>query len=273
MQLISLEMINGTPIFVSSGMPPGLERVHAGVLDADKKRWMFPAYAPFGLRVVEDLSKVLKDISFSAEADQQIQRLKEIPQRLKERTLPANFTFVTKPFEHQVEVLAQAVHYPRFALYLDPGTGKTKVMVDLKRCFPEHRMLVLTPKVTVANWVREAEKHSGGTLKAVALQGTPEQKREIVRRYKEWDVIVASYGTARNLGHPRLYPETLKALKAAQAAGVPSSASGLATLIRGIRFLSDPERQLQLALAWALGAPSPTYAVGPKKNQRRARSG
>jgi len=255
MPLISLETINGTPVFVSSGMVPGFERVHAGMLDVEKKRWMFPAYPPFGLLAANDLRKVQKDTSFTPEAEQQIAVLQSVPQRLKERTLPAGFQFATKPFDHQIDGLTHLLNYPRFALYWDPGTGKTKVMVDLKRNFPGQRMLVLTPKVTVPGWVREATLHSGGELKAVALIGSPEQKRDIIRRYKEYDVIVASYGTARNLGHPRLYPSTLSALKVAKEAGVPLSESGLASLVRGIRFLSDPDRQLDLALAWALGAP------------------
>jgi len=255
MPLISLETVNGTPVFVSSGMIPGLERVHAGMLDVEKKRWLFPAYPPFGLLVVNDLKKVLKDTNFSSEAEQQITALQDVPQRLKERTLPAHFSFATKPFDHQIDGLAHLIQYPRFALYWDAGTAKTKVMIDLKRCFPGHRMLVLTPKVTVQNWVREVALHSGGDLKSVALRGSPEQKRDIVRRYKEYDVIVASYGTARNLGHPRLYPATLKALREAQKLGVPMTENGLKTLVRGLRFLSDPERQFELAVAWALGAP------------------
>ena len=255
MPLISLETINGTPVFVSSGMIPGLERIHAGVLDGEKKRWLFPAYPPFGLLAVNDLKKVLKDAAFSSEAEQQIAALEGVPQRIKERTLPENFAFATKPFDHQIDGLAHLVNYPRFALYWDAGTAKTKVMIDLKRFFPGHRMLVLTPKVTVQNWVREVALHSGGDIKAVAMRGTPEQKREIIRRYKEYDVIVASYGTARNMGHPRLYPATLKALNEAHAAGVPMTDSGLKTLVRGLRFLSDPDRQFELAVAWALGAP------------------
>jgi SNF2 family DNA or RNA helicase len=255
MPLISLETINGTPVFVSSGMVPGFERVHAGMLDVEKKRWMFPAYPPFGLLVVNDLKKVQKDTSFTPEAEKQIAALQSVPQRLQERTLPEGLEFITKPFDHQLTGLAYLLNHPRFALYWDPGTGKTKVMVELKRCLPGLRMLVLSPKVTVQNWVREVELHSGGKLKAVALRGSPEQKRDIIRRYKEYDVIVASYGTARNMGYPRLYPETLKALKTAAAGGVSLSTSGLATLVRGIRFLSDPERQMHLALAWALGAP------------------
>ena len=255
MPLISLETINGTPAFVSTGMPPGLERIHAGILDAGKRRYIYPAYPPFGQVVVDDFRKVLKSVSFSAEAEAQIAWLEKLPQRLEDRTLPRGFTFVTKPFEHQVEALAHVLNFPRFALYFDAGTGKTKVLVDLKRCFPGKRMLVLTPKITVQTWVREINLHSGGALRAVVVSGTPEQKRSILVRSTAYDVVIASYGTARNLGHPRLYAATDKALQAAQLAGVRLSESGQATLVRSIRLLSDPDRQLHLALAWALGAP------------------
>jgi len=255
MPLISLETLNGTPVFVAPGMGPQYDRVHGCMVDRDKKRCIFPAYPPFGLLAAADLQKVQKDTSFSPEAATQIALLQAVPQRLKERTLPEGFSFATKPFDHQIDGLAHLLNYPRFALYWDAGTAKTKVLVDLKRCHPDKRMLVMTPKVTVQNWVREVNMHAKGELRAVAFQGDPEQKRDIVRRYKEYDVLVASYGTARNLGHPRLYPATLAALKQAQAAGVPMSENALVTLIRGIRFVSDPDRQLQLALAWALGSP------------------
>ena len=255
MPLISLETLNGTPVFVAPGMGPQYDRVHGCMVDREKRRCIFPAYPPFGLLAATDLTKVQKDTSFSPEAEQQIAWLRAVPHRLSERTLPEGFSFATKPFDHQIEGLVHLLNYPRFALYWDAGTAKTKVLVDLKRCHPTKRMLVLTPKVTVQNWVREVNLHSGGQLKAVALRGDPEQKRDIVTRYKEYDVLVASYGTARNLGHPRLYPATLKALKEAQANGVPMSQNALETLVRGIRFVSDPDRQLHLALAWALGSP------------------
>ena len=255
MPLISLDTVNGTPVFTVPGLDPTYNRVHGCSFDTDKVRWIFPAYPPFGLSVVNDLKVIYPATTFTPGASAQIEALKDVPQRIKERTLPADFAFATKPFDHQIEGLAYLLNYPRFALYWDAGTAKTKVLVDLKRCFPGKRMLVLTPKVTVANWVREVALHSGGALKATSMEGDPERKRDVITRYKEYDVIVASYGTARNFGFPRLYPATLAALKSAQAAGVPLSASGLANLVRWIRVISDPDRQLDMVVAWALGAP------------------
>ena len=77
MTLIGLEHINGTPVFVSDGMVPGLERVHAGMLDMEKRRWIFPAYLPFGLTAVDDMRKVVKGVQFSPEAEQHIKYLEE----------------------------------------------------------------------------------------------------------------------------------------------------------------------------------------------------
>jgi len=255
MPLVSLEHINGTPVFTIPSPHPDFGRVHGSSFDKAGQRWIVLAYPPFGLLAVADLKRVCPTATFTPEALAQTSLLEAVPQRLAERTLPEGFVFATKPFDHQVEALSTILQFPRFALYFDAGTGKTKVLIDLKRCFPGKRMLVITPKVTVQNWVREVETHAKGELKAIAVMGTPEQKLSIISRYKAWDVLVCSYGTARSLGYPRLYPATLKAFKAAQAAGVPLSNSGLETLVRGVRFLSDPERQFELALAWALGMP------------------
>lgn len=255
MHQINLVTINDTPVFVTTSNDPNFGRIHGGSFDKEKKRWQFPAYPPFGTRVVDDLKKVAPTATFSPEALNQLALLQAVPFNIEKRLLPKDFTFVTKPFDHQVEALSYVVNHPRFALYFDAGTGKTKVLVDLARAFPGKRMLVLTPKVTVLNWVREVAIHSGGSLKAGAIIGTPEQKRDMVTRYKEYDVLVASYGTGRNLGHPRLHPATLKALKVAAKLGVPLTKSGTESLVLGIRAVSDPERQLHLALAWALGAP------------------
>ena len=161
-------------------------------------------------------------------------------------TLPEGFSFATQPFEHQVEAVCYLLNYPRFALYFDAGTGKTKILIDLKRCFPDKKMLVLTPKITVQNWVKETEVHSGKTVRAAAILGTPAQKRNVIAGYKDYDLLVCSYGTTRNLGFPTLYPETEKFIT--DVAPTPSS---LKAVGKAVSLLSDPEEQLNLAKKWA----------------------
>ena len=252
MSLISLAEVKGTPVFVIESSDPNYSRIYGASFDKDLKRWVFPAYPPFGNLVINDFKKIRPGTPFTPEAQAHITSLSQVPELVKNRVLPNDFQFVTKPFEHQVEALATLLQFPRFALYFDAGTGKSKIIVDLKRAYPNKRMLILTPKVTVLNWVQEFAVHSGNTIKTSPLAGTPEQKRATLRRYKEYDVLIASYGTARTIAFPRIYPDTLKAIKDSQR---EITASGLASLVRAIRVVSDPERQLHLALAWALGTP------------------
>lgn len=255
MSLIALAEVKGTPVFVIESPDPNYSRVYGASFDKELMRWVFPAYPPFGNLVINDLKKIRPGTAFTPEAQAHAASLNEVPDRVKNRTLPEGFQFHTKPFEHQVEALSTLLQYPRFALYFDAGTGKSKIIVDLKRAYPGKRMLILTPKVTVLNWVHEYSVHAGASIKTAALTGTPEQKRATLRRYKEYDVLIASYGTARTIAFPRLYPDTLDAIKEAQRAGATLSDSGLQSLVRAIRVVSDPDRQLQLALAWALGLP------------------
>lgn len=255
MSLLTLAAVNGTPVFVIQSPDSNYSRVHAGSYDSKLQEWTFPAYPPFGLRVVEDLKKVQPRLRYTPEAEAHIVELAEVPERIKAKQLPAGLTFVTKPFDHQIEGLAHLWNYPRFATYWEAGTGKSKLMIDLKRAFPDKRMLVITPKVTVQNWVREASIHSGGRVKAAAITGSAAQKRSIIRRYKEYELLAVSYGTVRSMGFPHIYPATLKAIQAARSAGAKLANTGVRDLVAAIRQVADPERQLDYAVAWALGAP------------------
>lgn len=257
MNPLDLELLNGTPVFRLDATDGIFGRVHGATFDKAKKRWLFPAYAPFGALVLQDLKRVAPNLALSPAAEGFTRYLEAIPGYIENRTLPEDFGFVTQPFAHQREGLVYLYHHPRFGLLWDPGAGKTKVVVDLLRLLKHkgelRRALVLGPKVTVRNWVREVEIHAGGQLTAAALVGTPEQKRKVLRRYKGYDVLVCSYGTARTMGLPRLHRATLSHIKALQAQGKTLTASGLQALVRSVRLLSDPDDQKRLVDAWADG--------------------
>lgn len=248
MSSVQLEHVNGTPVFVSYDENPNFIRVHGHNYDKENRRWLFPAYPPFGLLAANDLKKAFPTLSYTPEAVNHIEHLKSVAQRIKERTLPEGFSFVTPPFEHQIEAVCYLVNHPRFALYFDAGTGKTKILIDLKRCFPDKKMLVLTPKITVQNWVKETEVHSSKSVKAAAVLGTPAQKRNIIAGYKDYDILVCSYGTTRNLGFPTLYEETEKFI-----ASTGATASSMKSVGKAVSLLSDPSEQLGLAKKWAEG--------------------
>lgn len=252
MAQLDLLLINGSPVFLSPNDHPSFTRVYGAVTRADLSRWQFPAYPPFGQLVVQDLRRVAPDMAYSPEARAHIEYLTRLPQLLAEKDLPTGFSFVTKPFEHQIEGLSWAYHYPRLAILWDMGTAKTKVMIDLKRALPGKRMLVFGPPVTVQNWLEEMRVH-GPELRAVALQGSPAHKRKILRQYADYDVMVASYGTARTLALPRLHKKTLLRIQGAQRAGKSITRSGLEHLVRTVRLLSDPERQIHYVEEWERG--------------------
>jgi SNF2 family DNA or RNA helicase len=253
MSQLDLEVINGSPVFLSPNDHPIFARVYGGTLVPERRRWLFPAYPPFGLIVAADLKHVVPHLVYSPQAQEHLRYLESIPQRIEKRILPEGFTFVTKPFDHQIEGLSWLYHYPRLGLFWEMGTAKTKVVIDLKRALPKTRMLVFGPPVTVRNWLGEMQVH-GPELRAVALDGDPKRKRKIMREYAKYDVLVASYGTARNMALPRLHRASLNLIQAAQKAGKTISESGLKALVRSLRRVSDPDRQAFYVEAWKNGA-------------------
>lgn len=252
---LNLVRLNGTPAFTIAGTNPIYARIHAAIFDKKGARWLFPAYPPFGELVIGDLRKVDPSLVYSAETEEHLKYLARVPEILKNGELPAGFQFTGfKPFDHQVQGLNLMLNYPRFALWWEPGAGKSRVPIDFMRAVPGRRMLILSQKVTLENWVEQVQIHAGDSLRAVAVLGDTDRKRKILANYKNYDIIVASYGTARSLGLPRLHRAALKRIKEYQAAGCPLTDSGLKALVKAVRRLSDDEQQVDLVNAWAFGA-------------------
>jgi len=197
---------NGVPVFLAAGHLKDLDRPFGATWDADRHVWMYPAYYPAALKVVDDL-KVLAQrmaVEFSPTAQDYITSLDEIERKYKDRILPGGFTFITNPFAHQVESLCHAFYFLRSALFLDPGLGKSKIAIDLLRLqhFLGERQpaVILGPLVTVKNWGKEIDKHSGKQLRWTALLGTKKEKTAAVDRAAagEVDILLLTYDTARN---------------------------------------------------------------------------
>ena len=253
MATLNLIHLNGTPAFVLPATDPNYARVHAAIHDKKNNRWLFPAYLPFGQAVIDDLKKVDKTLAYSDEVVAHLAYLADVPRRIKDRELPPGFQFHTKPFDHQLQMLATLLHYPRFAILWEPGCGKSKVPVDHMIATPGQRMLIFSQKVTLENWVEQVTIHGGGKLRAAALVGSAENKRSVIENYKDYDVIVASYGTARTMGLPRLHKKTLAFIQDLQAKGKVLTTSGLDTLVKTVRRMAEPEDQIAHVQMWADG--------------------
>lgn len=74
-----------------------------------------------------------------------------------------DYTFKTKPYEHQIEYLRQADGRSAFALLSDMGTGKSKMLIDeMSRLHMSDRLnavLVTTAKGNYATWPDEIRLH------------------------------------------------------------------------------------------------------------------
>jgi SNF2 family DNA or RNA helicase len=198
---------NGTPVFLAHGQNPSLGRVFGATWDAQRALWMYPAFFPASDKVLADFQAIASDIDvvMSDVAQQHVTALEDVRRRLGVRDLPADFKFITTPYAHQIEGLCHVFYNMRAALFYDPGLGKSKVAIDLVRLLRQTgnrtTALVLGPRITVRNWGREIDIHSGHQLSWAALVGTPKQKREALERAaaEGTDIVLATYGTARSL--------------------------------------------------------------------------
>lgn len=243
---VELEQTAGTNVFWLGGDGPGHGRIFGAVRDRSKNRWVYPAYAPIGPIVLQDLRQVYPNAELSSEAQAWATYLGEVPKALAARDLPVP-ALPVKPFDHQLEGLAYLYHNERWALLWEPGVGKTKVLCDLKLQLPGQRMLVMAPRVVVPTWLKEIAVHSAGTLKAAAIEGTPTKKKSVIKNYADYDVLVCTYGTARTMGHPNLSRAALTVLNSSGRSDVRAAGKIIARA-------GDPKVQKRLAQDWVDGA-------------------
>ena len=265
---LELSTYNGSQVFVSKDLTDPYSRVYGAFLDKVERRYVYPAYPPFGSIVLRDLRTIVPGLEVSAEVEEHARYLDSVKSLVDARTLPGKLEFVTQPMDHQLEGLIHLWHHPRSALLWDAGCGKTKPVIDLARMLPGELMVVCTPKITVMNWVKEIQKHAGGQLRVGALIGAPEKKRAVINNAKDYDIIVMSYGSARTLGLPRCMPSAVAKLKwcfdplqgvneeTNEPLPQPArriTASGLAELSSTCSYFSDPAKQVEYIDRWLTG--------------------
>ena len=74
------------------------------------------------------------------------------------------FAYKTQPLSHQREALKQGAKDFYHALFMDMGTGKTKVIIDtMSYLYTEDKInlvIVVAPNSVYRGWTDELEKHS-----------------------------------------------------------------------------------------------------------------
>ncbi len=194
---------NNTPVFTIPNNSVEFSRPFGATRDQDRGLWLYPAYFPVIEQVLEDFTALTHPTEFSPMALQHIEENKAIRNKYENRELPDGFEFITKPFEHQILGLAHTFYMRRAALFYAPGLGKSKIAIDWMRLLAftgETGMtVVIGPLVTIRNWGKELDIHSGKTLRWGAVLGSPEEKRAVIAEAGTgaFDVLLVTYDTAR----------------------------------------------------------------------------
>lgn len=116
--------------------------------------------------------------------------------------IPEEFKYHTTPKNHQEVALRFIYTYQNAGLLLEPGMGKTKVVLDFIYMMGFKNSIIVCPKPLRFVWVEEAEKHRP-ELRPYAFETTDFEVEH--RRYTEggFNVIVVNYDKAVAL-HERL---------------------------------------------------------------------
>lgn len=169
--------------------------------------WLFPAYFPFGVFVLQDLETLGLPVTYDVVAAAHRDKLLEVRSRWKEleRTglsgpfeFPADFYPAEyPPFKHQqYGVLQVELWYRRFFLW-HMGTGKTRTLLDgfrrLESLGQFRQALILGPPVVLPGWHKELKRLTGGSWKSVHWDGSDEAATAALTA----KVVTATYARGR----------------------------------------------------------------------------
>jgi len=109
-------------------------------------------------------------------------------------------------WEHQRAAVLRARHFNNFALFCDPGTGKTRATIEiLKEKYTSGLLntLILTPKVVIEQWKREFERYSDINPNYIFLMtGTGSKKsnvlKDIISHRERGSIVITNYETLLN---------------------------------------------------------------------------
>lgn len=112
----------------------------------------------------------------------------------------AGWSFKTKPYDHQKRGLTLVENNPAFALCMEMGTGKTKVIIDLlsnlKRRQGNIKVLVVCPLSVVGNWQRECAIHADNLTASLVVGDRYERANALLAKT---DVYVINYAGMRTM--------------------------------------------------------------------------
>ena len=100
------------------------------------------------------------------------------------------YNFKTVPYQHQLTAYDESWKKPAYALFMEMGTGKTKVAIDtMGSLFVEGKIevaLIIAPKGVYSNWVnKEIPQHLSDEVETDILLWQPNQTQKFKKRLTE----------------------------------------------------------------------------------------
>lgn len=124
---------------------PGLLRIESYFFSPNKKHIVYSLYRRLG--------RTIKNIRVDPEIESIINSSWSLPK------IPETFKFHTAPLEHQKLALRFMIEYENAGLLLQPGLGKTKVILDFIYLKGFSLSLIVCPRPLLHVWKEERDKH------------------------------------------------------------------------------------------------------------------
>ena len=101
-----------------------------------------------------------------------------------------NYEFKTEPYQHQSDTLNASAYRTLFALFLEMGLGKSKILLDnAALLFEEQKisgLLIVTPKGNLRNWdIHEISKHLPERIERNVLVWQPNHTQRWTTAFKK----------------------------------------------------------------------------------------
>lgn len=109
--------------------------------------------------------------------------LATILQPFQQESGTMRYKFKLQPYAHQLQALEKSWNKPYFALFMDMGTGKSKVLIDTCAMLYDNGeirgALIVAPKGVYRNWLRkEIPEHMPDHIHCKVVAWSPEQTKK-----------------------------------------------------------------------------------------------
>jgi len=151
--------------------------IPGGRWDARRRVWRYPKTPMIAATILRKFADVRVDVDQEVRRLAESVRLEEANSFKKAEDLPPIPQTATQPWRHQLQAYHFAMNLPAAALFLEMGTGKSKVAVDVavnKGC---KTILIVCPKSVLGVWPKQFALHAGVNVETVVPKGSTAAKK------------------------------------------------------------------------------------------------